>query len=117
MPSVHGRFFFYDDFCFRCAPLSESNPFQLRWRIAGGIEMIESNGPRLRTSTKRGCGLPASQILGEVARHDVRCDSRSRSSQPQPAPRFLDPRLRILAAEAFQKCFDGWLSAIPRGYF
>ena len=79
--------------------------------------MIESNGPRLRTSTKRGCGLPASQILGEVARHDVRCDSRSRSSQPQPAPRFLDPRLRILAAEAFQKCFDGWLSAIPRGYF
>jgi hypothetical protein len=60
-------------------------------------------------------GVPASQIFGEVARHEVRGDGPVQIvSQPQLTPPFFHARLRILCADSFEKCFDRQLSAISR---
>jgi hypothetical protein len=60
-------------------------------------------------------GALTSQILGQVARHDVRRDSSVQIVfQPQLTPPFLHAWLRILCADSFEKCFDGQLSAISR---
>jgi hypothetical protein len=58
-------------------------------------------------------GAPTSQILGEVARHDVRGNSSVQIvSQPQLTPPFLHAWSRILRPDSFEKGFDSRLSAI-----
>ena len=57
--------------------------------------------------------VPTSQILGEVGRHQIRCDcSVQIVSQPQLTSPILDPRSRILRTDSLEKCFDGRLAAI-----
>jgi hypothetical protein len=57
---------------------------------------------------------PTSQILGEVARHDVRGNSSVQIvSQPQLTPPFFHTWLRILLTDSFEKGFYSCFATIP----